>query len=177
MSGKNINLRAYKNMKKDLEKTFSHRAWFVGHKLTRKEALDKLAETGDFYLDKKINYKESEKKNLGKGVFDYEPVNDDILCYCGSEKGTYKLTLAEKEYFIKRDNYYKRQRELKAVIKLTSPAEREEKRKRKIESLKYNLQHSESELKTALKKYPESIDFWKDKVIKDKELLLKKGVK
>ena len=80
--------------------------------------------------------------------------------------------MAEKEYFIKRDNYYRIKKELKAVVELTSPKEREEKRIRKIESLKYNLQHSENELKTALKKYPESVDFWRDKVIKDKELLL-----
>ena len=157
---------------KELDKRFYHHSWWKGGILTKREALNKIAKTGDFYLDKKPNYKESEKRNVGKSMFDYEPVDDDILCYCGREKGTYKLTLAEKEYFIKRDKYYRKQKELKMVIKLTSKTEREKKNKMKIENLKYNLKHSENELKMALKKYPESVDFWKDKVIKDKELLL-----
>ena len=88
-------------------------------------------------------------------------------------KGTYKLTLDEKEYFIKRDKHYRIQKELKAVVELTSPVKREEKRKRKIEDFRYNLQHSENELKTALKKYPESVDFWRNKVKEDKQKLLK----
>ena len=43
-------------MRTELEKTFRHRAWFIGGQKTRAEALDYFAQSGDFYTIAKRFY-------------------------------------------------------------------------------------------------------------------------
>ncbi len=92
-----------------LERKFQHHSWFK-EGVTIGYALDYFAKCGDFYLDKKPSKKQS------SNLFD-ETQYDDILRYAGKEKGSYKLSADEKEYFLQRKEYWKQQ---KKSMKLAS---------------------------------------------------------
>jgi len=83
-----------------LDTKFHHHSWYLNCGLTKRQALEGMAETGDFRLDKKPS------KNQSNNLFD-EINYDDIICYCGKEKGTYKVTEEEKAFFIERSNFWR----------------------------------------------------------------------
>ena len=81
-----------------LDKKFQHHSWFR-EGVTVKHALDYFAKCGDFYLDTKPSKKQSSRL--------FDDVNyDDILRYSGKEKGLYKLTEEEKQYFIQQKSFW-----------------------------------------------------------------------
>ena len=81
-----------------LDKKFQHHSWFK-EGVTVKHALDYFAICGDFYLDKKPAKKQS------SNLFD-EVIYDDILKYSGKERGSYRLTDEEKEYFLQQKTFW-----------------------------------------------------------------------
>ena len=89
-------------VKNSLDKKFKHRSWFK-ECVTVRYALDYFAKCGDFYLDKKPAKKQSAY------LLD-DIIYDDVLRYAGKEKGTYRLTEEEKNYFLDRQQYWKKQR-------------------------------------------------------------------
>lgn len=92
-------------MKKDiLDRTFRHNSWFK-EGVTIRYALDYFAKTNDFTLDKKPSKIQSDKL--------FDDINyDDILKYRGKEKGTYKLSQEEKEYYLERKEYWNEQKKI-----------------------------------------------------------------
>ena len=157
---------------KELLTKFRHPSWWKGQGLTKQQALDEMAKTGDFYIDKKINIKKTEIANIGKAIFDRVEIYDDVIKYAGKEKGLYRISPIEKEYFIKQKEYYKKQRKKESERKAKDPKEIAEQIKIELANLEYNLEHSKSELDIALQKYPESVDFWSEKVkVNEKKLL------
>jgi len=87
-----------------LDRKFQHHSWFK-EGVTVGYALDHFAKSGDFVLDKKPSTKQSSR------LFD-PIVYDDILRYTGKEKGIYRLSAEEKDYFLQRKEYWKQQKEI-----------------------------------------------------------------
>jgi len=99
---------------KILDTKFVHHSWYRNTKSgpykTKREALDEMAKSNDFVLDKKPS--KTQSNNL------MDDINyDDILRYTGKEKGTYRLSEVEKKYFLERSEYYKKQREAERTNK------------------------------------------------------------
>ena len=92
------------NKKRFLERKFQHHSWFK-EGVTVGYALDYFAKSGDFVLDKKPSTKQSGR------LFDEINYND-ILRSKGKEKGSYRLSEEEKEYFLQRKEYWKKQKEI-----------------------------------------------------------------
>ena len=90
------------NRKNFLDRKFQHHSWFK-EGVTVGYALDSLAKSGDFILDKKPSTKQSNR------LFD-PVIYDDVLRYVGKEGGSYRLSVEEKEYFLQRKEYWKEQK-------------------------------------------------------------------
>ena len=93
-----------------LNKKWIHSSWYAsksGWNITRKDALDRLAKSGDLYIERTIDTKKAMEANKDKSIFDSIEVYKDVLKYSGSEGGSYTLSPEERDYFVERTNYYK----------------------------------------------------------------------
>ena len=82
----------------ELDKKFRHHAWFKNCNLTRRQAIEYFAHSGDFWLTQKPSKSQSE-------YLMNEPLYDDVLK--GAEDGrTYCMSKEEIEYYIKRRDFW-----------------------------------------------------------------------
>lgn len=81
-----------------LDRKFRHHMWFKGSNLTKRQAIEYFASEGGFYLIEKPSKVQS--NNL------FDPIQYDTILK-SEERGTYKLTGKELEYYLQRKEFWK----------------------------------------------------------------------
>jgi len=153
---------------RELNKKFQHHSWWRGQGLTKRQVLDRMAKSGDFYIGKKPKPSKYQSSYLLDDI-----LYDDIIKYAGKEGGTYKISQIEKEYFLSRKKYYTKLLQAENRKKRADPQYQLQKEKEKEQDLARNVRWAKRELEYAKRDNDtHRIEYWTKAIQEKKQRLV-----